>query len=87
MKQRTITTPEVTDVTDQVAKLVTFGLSYAKNAVNGTAKAVASAIRTAQSDAQLKGSERQISRVLEKQINEEYQAEINRRLAAMRGQL
>jgi len=84
MKEITINTPEVTDLTDNVAGLATFGFSYLKNAVDGVCKSVGTGFKQAKVDAEHTKDVRSTSRAIKKEVQAVYEMAVLDRIAEMR---
>jgi len=82
MKKHTVNipTPEVTDVTDNVAGLATFGFSYLKNAVNGVTSAIGKGVAQAKQDASEVKERRVYGRLIRNEVEIEYDRILSERL-------
>jgi len=85
MKERKIRTPEVTDVTDNVAGLFTFGFSYIKNATDKVCDAVGQGFHQAKADAQETKDFRQMDRLVRNQIEIDYKKQVLAQMEELKG--
>ena len=86
MKNHTVNikTPEVTDVTDNVASLATFGFSYIKNATDRVCEAIGTGFKEAKEEALIKKQERQMGRMLREGLEIAHRAAVLEKLNSIR---